>query len=734
MKHPAQSWAFGLCLTGLAAAGGATEADTTDSTLEHNIEEVVVTSHPLSADGLAQPVDTLAGEELNWRMADSIGATLAQTPGIHSASFGPAVGRPVIHGLDGARVRIMEDHIDVLDVSTTSGDHATTVDPFTADGIDILKGANTLLYGPGAIGGVIDVHTGRIPHEVPERLTGKLDLRAADNGDALRGALRLDGGLGAFAWHIDGALRDANDFAIPGFAESARWRALEEEEQVHEEHGEHGDEDGEDGHAEDDAGEVEGLLPNSALEAKSGAFGLSFVGDSGFMGLSVSRFETEYGLPSHAHGHDEDLHGEGDEDHDEDEDHDAHEDHDENESHDEAEAEHGEAAAGPYIDLEQTRIDIEAGLGDPLPGFRSFNLRFGINDYKHSELEETGEVGTQFTNDAWEARAELSHHALAGWRGTLGAQFSGRDYAAYGDEAYTPPVKTDAFGLFWVGERQLDRLQLEAGLRFDRVQHNPTTGEEREFSGASASLGAVIPLGRGWRATMQANYAQRAPATEELYANGPHLATSSFDVGDPTLDEETALNLSATLGYENERWSALATAYHTRFADFIHQTDTSEEADGLPVRHFRQNDATFTGFEVEASVVAATWPDGLLSFNAFFDTVSAKIEADNNNPPRLPPDRVNLGLDLEHGPFTAALSYSRTFKQTETAAYELPTDSYNDLQAHLAWNLETRGASINLFVQGRNLTDAEQRRHTSYIKDLVPEPGRTIEGGVRIVF
>ena len=715
--------ALSLWLPGLAAAAVNAEA-VANGGAENIFEEIVVTAHPLSGDGLAQPTDALVGEELNWKMADSIGATLAQEPGIHSASFGPAVGRPVIHGLDGARVRIMEDHIDVLDVSATSGDHATTVDPFVANGIDILKGASTLLYGTGAIGGVIDVHTGRIPHEVPEQLAGKLDLRMADNADATRGAVRLDGGFGNFAWHLDGALRDTDDFEIPGFAESARLRTLEEDDHGHED----GEEDGEEDHEEgDEAAEVEGLLTNSALEAKSGAFGFSFVGERGFVGVAVSRFETEYGLPGHAHAHEDEAHP--DEGHDEG--------HDEDAGHQgEDEEGHGHAAEGsPFSDLEQTRIDIEAAFSHPLPGFRSLNLRFGINDYEHVEMENADLVGSQFSNDAWEARAELAQDPLAGWEGVWGVQLSNRDYAAYGEEAYTPPVTTSAFGLFWVGQRQLKRLQLEAGLRFDRVQQDPATGENQKFSGASASLGAVLPLAQGWRATVQADYASRAPVAEELFSNGPHLATSSFDVGDANLEKEVAFNFSATLGYEDDRWSALTTASYTGFSDFIHQADTGEERDDLPVRQFVQNDATFVSLEVEARVVAVSWPDGLLALNAFFDAVSAEIDADNDaNPPRLPPDRLGVGATLENGPFTAALDYTRAFKQTETAAYELPTDGYDDLRARLAWNIETQGAAISLFVQGRNLTDAEQRRHTSYIKDRVPEPGRTIEGGVRILF
>ena len=231
---------FGLCLA-------AFEVFADQEHHGYEIEEVVVTAHPLSADGLAQPVDELRGEELDRKIADSIGATVAREPGIHSSSFGPAVGRPVIHGLDGARVRIMEDHVDTMDVSTASADHAVSVDPFIANEIEILKGPATLLYGSGAIGGVVDVHTGRVPHELPDAVTGKLDVRAADNGDAWRGAFRVDGGAGSFAWHIDGFARDADEVDIPGFVRSSRFRAALEEE----EHEDHHDEHEEDEHHDD---------------------------------------------------------------------------------------------------------------------------------------------------------------------------------------------------------------------------------------------------------------------------------------------------------------------------------------------------------------------------------------------------------------------------------------------------------------------------------------------------
>ena len=361
------------------------------------IEEIVILGHPLSAEGLATPADVLAGEELERKLADTLGETVAGEPGIHNGSFGIAVGRPVIHGQGGPRVRIMEDRIDAMDVSVTSGDHAVTVDPFIAERVEIFKGSGTLLYGSGSIGGVVDIHTGRIPRAVPDELSGKLDLRRADNGNAGSGSFRLDGGTDNFAWHLDGFRREADDYEIPGYAESALLRAMEEhehEEHEHEEEG-HDEDEHEDEHEEEE--EAFGVLPGSALDMKGGAAGFSFTGERGFIGVAISNLNGEYGVPGHAHEHEEEHHEE-EEHHDEDE----HED------------EHDEEEGNPFIDLKQTRVDLEAALTDPLPGFSKLNVRLGVNDYEHLEFEPSGEVGTAFQNEAWEARIDVD--PPPGWR------------------------------------------------------------------------------------------------------------------------------------------------------------------------------------------------------------------------------------------------------------------------------------------------------------------------------
>ncbi len=699
-----------------------------------DLEEIIVLGHPLSGAGLAQASDVVSGAELDRKAADSIGATVGNEAGIHNSSFGVAVGRPVIHGLDGARVRIMEDRIDTLDVSVTSGDHAVTVDPYIANQLEILKGSSTLLYGSGAIGGVVDVHTGRIPHNAFDGVSGRLDIKSSDNGDGRNGSFRMNGGAGTLNWHLDGFSRRAGDYEIPGFAASARELAAEEEEhhddeEDHEEEEHH--EEGEEEHEHEEEEEFFGVLPGSGFDVQGGSAGFSLIGDGGFIvGVSVSKIAAEYGIPGHGH----EGHGHGhDDDHEEEHHEEEHHEEGEEEHHAEEEEEHHGEEGTPIADLDQTRVDFEAAVANPLPGFSSLNLRFGVNNYAHNEIEPSGEIGSAFENDAWEARGEMTHHVVGGWEGVAGAQMGDRRFSVVGEEAFTPPVDTRTFGVFWVGERSFPGFQLESGIRFDSVEHDPAEGASKSFGGISASLGMVIPLDGDWTGTLLADYSTRAPVGEELYSNGPHFATRSFEIGDAGLGEERALNLSGTLTRRGEGWTVLGTAYRTSFTDFIFQATTGEYMEGLAVRQFNQADATFAGLDLEASVEVVTWDGGQLELSGLFDTVSAKVDVQgNDNLPRIPPARVGVGMAFTRGPISAHLDYMRVFSQDEAADLEFETDGYNDLRAHVGWDVEVGDMSVSLYVQGRNLTDDEQRKHTSVVKDLVPEPGRTVELGVRI--
>ena len=348
---------------------------------------------------------------------------------------------------------------------------------------------------------------------------------------------------------------------------------------------------------------------------------------------------------------------------------------------------------------------------------------------------EAGEAGNGLANNAWEARAELTHGAAYGWSGTLGVQFGDRQFSVVGEEAFTPPVDTSSVGLFWVGERAIGELGLEAGLRYERVAHDPARGSSRDFSGFSTSLGLIVPLGERWRGTLLADYSSRAPVGEELYSDSPHPGTGVFEIGDPGLDQEQARNLAATLtGGDNNR-SVRGTFYYTAFADFIYQAATDEEMDGFDVRRYAQADAIFAGFEVEGRVTVAEWGAGRIEVGAFFDTVSPRLDVSgNDNLPLIPPDRAGVSLEFTSDRLRANVDYVRASGQDDVAEFELPTDSYDDLRARIAWRFRPGNMTVDLFLAGRNLTDDEHRLHTSVVKDLAPQPGRTIEAGLRMRF
>ena len=658
------------------------------------VEEVVVVAHPLSGEGLSQASDVLFGEELDRLRSTNIGETLARQPGIHSAQFGSAVGRPVIHGLGGPRVRIMEDRIDVLDVSVTSADHAVAVEPFTAERIEVLKGPSTLLYGSGAIGGVVDVHTGRIPHNVPDKaISGGIETRFDDNTDGNTTAAKINGGAGNFAWHLDGTWKDGDDYEIPGFAESARLRAAEEAEEA--------------GGEEEEEEEVRGFLPGSEFDSTAYAGGVSYVFDGGFVGISISEIDADYGLPG-GHGHEEGEEG-GEEEEEE------------------------EEEGNPTLELEQTRFDVELGLANPFGNFTSLNVRLGVNDYEHQELEPSGEVGSTFSNEAWELRTELVYESEDG-SGAFGFQHTDREFSAIGEEAFVPPVDTLDTGLFWVAERSFSGFDLEGGLRIGRVSHDPESGSDEDFTTYALSAGFVIPMSDDWTIGLVADYSSRAPVAEELFSNGPHLVTNAFEVGDPDLDSERAANLAATFKYDNEIWRASVTTYVTQFTDFIYEQGTGEIEDGLPVFQFQQEDAFFYGIDAELSAPLATWDGGSLTGRLTADYVNAELDVSgNDNIPRIPPLRYGVGFDLAFGVVSASIDYVRVSDQDDVAEQELETDSYNDLRAYLGAAFPVGSdTTLSVFVTGKNLTDDEQRRHTSFIKDFAPAPGRTIEAGLRL--
>ena len=658
---------------------------------QHVLEEVRVvgTPHDRAPTEEAQSISVLAGETLRRSLGNTLGETLAGELGVSSTYFGPGASRPVIRGLAGARVKVMEDGIDALDVASVSVDHAVGVDPLAAQQVEIFRGPTTLLYGSGAVGGVVNTVTNRIPAAPPENgLEASFELRGDTVSRARSAAVKVDGGTDAFAWHFDGSRRSADDYEVPHHA------AL----------GHHGDHD-----------VSAGIVPNSDFVTAGAAAGGAWIGREASVGLAVSRLDSRYGIPGHGHG--EHAHDEGSDD-----------------DHDLAAAA-ASHADGARIELEQTRIDIRADRVG-LPRFPEIELRLGINDYAHVELE-GAEIGTRVTNDAYEGRVEVLHAPWGAWQGAFGAQLGEREIAATGAEAFLPPVDTRTAGVFLLEYRDVGAWQISLGARLERVRHEAAEVSST-FSASATSLSAAFirRLAHDVSVSLNAARSERAPAPEELYSNGPHLAAQTFEIGSPALGIETSDHFDVGIRRTDGRVTWALTAFRTRYDGFIHlaATGVDDDESGLPIHAYVQRDAKLAGLEAELFARLAEAGPGELDVRLFADTVRAKLE-DGSRLPRIPPRRLGLRLQYHDARLVAGIEAVRYDDQRRTAPFETPTRGYTLVGFDVAWTVRSgRDRSLDLFLQGANLLDEEARKHTSIVKDMAPLPGRNLAIGVRASF
>ncbi|PHZ84376.1 TonB-dependent receptor domain-containing protein [Paremcibacter congregatus] len=659
---------------------------------EAEIEELFVTGAPHSKTRLdvLQGSNLISGEELDQRLEASIGETLSGIPGISSTFFGPGASRPIIRGLGGDRIRMLINGIGSIDASSTSPDHSVAADPLTAERIEVLRGASTLLYGSNAVGGVVNIIDGRIPSLIPEGgFEGRARLSYSSVADDVAGGASVNARLTgtdetALVLHLDGTFRNTGNYDIPGFSESAVLRATEEEE-------ENGGEE-----------EAFGTVENSDVDNKSGAVGLSWIGKDALFGISYSRNDSNYGVPGHHH-HEEDH-------------------------ADEAPGEHEEEEEAPVrIDLDQKRFDLKGNLTRDFAIFEEARLRFGYADYKHTELEGS-EIGTIFTNKGWEGRLELIQKEIGNLHGSMGLQLRERDFEAIGAEAFVPPTTTRQWGIFAVEELSLDPVTLEFGARFDHQSvDNKALGQTRSFSNISLSAGGAYHPTAESLIGLSLGRTERAPTAEELFSNGPHLATSAFEVGNPNLDKERATSLELTLKQESDRLTASLNLYHTWYDDFIFEAFTGQQEGGLNILEFRQRDARFYGAELEVDYLAYSVGTHNIWLNLSGDLVRAKFTGDLGNLPRIPAKSATVGFAYEGETLGASGSIRFVDDQTNLAASELMTEGYTDINMEVSWRPFGDDQDLTLRLQGKNLSNAERRQHTSFLKDLLPMPGRSVK-------
>ena len=664
---------------------------------------IVVTASGLRQLDLLAGTSVIEGAALQRNLDAQLGEVLASEAGVSASGFAPGASRPILRGFSGERVKVLVDGIGAIDASNTSDDHAVSIDPLTAESIEVLRGPAVLLYGSQAIGGAVNVIDKRIPRRMPADGAAHLDVLAgADTASDMRelGAsvdVPLAKGL---VGHLDGAWRKTDDIAIPGYAVAPQLRAAllaEAEEEAGE------------GHAEEaaelrEAANRRGTVPNSASETWSANGGVALFRGGSNMGVSFGIYDTFYGIPSrpgagHAHGEDgaDAPHG--------------------------AEEAHGDEAV--RIGLRQYRADFRGDIALGEGAFNRLKLRAGYSDYTHTEFEGE-EIGTVFDVSGIEARAELVQNPRGALRGSIGAQYYARDFKAVGAEAFIAPNRTSQVAVFALQEYGNGPVQLEGSIRFeDTSVDSVPLGLARDFATWSFAGGIAYEGERTFRTGINISRVARAPAAEELFSDGPHIATQAYEVGNPDLVAERSWGVEAYARGRLGQAEFSVAAFRNWFDDYIYLARTGAEEDGLPVFAFRQQDATYTG--AEAAVTYGFYDNGALRLETDLkgEYVRARLE-DGSDVPRIPPLGLSAALSAETRRFDLRGEVEWYDAQTRTASFETPTPGFALVNASLVFRPFAQNDAVRLMLKADNIFDVTARRATSFTKDYIPLPGRNI--------
>jgi iron complex outermembrane recepter protein len=638
-----------------------------------NPEEIIVTgAYDRSQIDILQSTSVLKGEELLRDMRATIGDTLLRLPGISASSFGPAASRPVIRGQQGERVRVLTDGIGSIDASNTSVDHAVAGETLTAERVDVLRGPATLMFGSSGIGGVVNIIDGRMPSRLQDE-----DVRGA--ATVLFGSAAMEWGASGtinakispgLVLHADASYRDSGDTRIGGPAISPQYAAQQ---------------------GLDRADFTNRKIVNSDFSVKSFGIGATGYtnGDDDFFGFVVSRFLTNYGSP---------------------------------------------IEEAVRIDLNQTRLDMKAGLTFENGFLEKAKFRFGWADYKHVELADA-EIGTTFLNKGWEARLDLVQRTQSIWNGAFGAQYAKRDFQAIGEESFVPPNLSQQLGLFTLQELDLTPVKFETSARFEHVSSvADTVSVRRSFNVFNASAGGSYAASDALRIGASLTRAVRAPSPEELFANGPHIATGVFERGDSDLKPEASWNAELNLHVHNDRFNLHAALYHSWFNNHVFESYTGEIEDDLPVVQFGQTKARYYGLELQGHFTAYKTEQHAVVLDLTADVVRATDTIAGTPLPRIPPLRLRGGVAFTSDRFEVRGAVEWANRQTRLADFELPTDGYTGVDLSANFQPLGKESGLMLMIEANNIFDAEVRRHASFTKDRVPSSGRDVRLSVRYSF
>ncbi len=661
--------------------------------------EITATGSQEATQSILTPTKVLQGDELLNKLGTTLGATLANELGVSATGYGAGSSRPVIRGLEGSRVQILQNGLSVGDVSNISQDHAVGNNMQNAHQVEILRGAAALLYGSGSSGGLVNVVNDRILTNLPDRPTGAINTSYETVNNGRAGSLEVDGAIGSVAVHVDTAINNANNYRIPGSSTQSQgepvggWTVPE---------GGNG------------GNNYTGKLPNTFSNQNNLGVGVSYIGKNGYTGVSVERLNNNYGIPT---------------------------------------------PEGGSINQSQNRYDFQHQTRDPFAGFSSFKFSAANSNYNHTEFTNTGEAASLWKNIANEARFELAHNPIAGWKGTFGAQVSTASLNATevgtGSYAIVPPTKTNSNALFWIEEGKWNSLQGNLGLRYNNVAQKPNLGTEletqvmntgadtpsitlqnRNFNLMSYSAGGLWNFMQGHGVGVAYTVSQRAPSAQELYSYGAHESTATFDIGNPNLNKETSHNLEFNIQRTSGLLRGKASIYANRFNNYIYGYYTGQsvpDVENFSVVVAQQAAATIKGIEGELTY---NWREQGLGGRVFGDASQGSFDAGGNLPLQPAP---RLGAEIAHqrnGWLTNA-TYIYSYQQNRLASWEQgPAPSYNLLNAGISYTEKIQQVNWTVYLNMKNLLNEQIRYATTpmAVRLYAPQPGRSFMVGLRGTF
>ena len=672
---------------------------------QQTLEPVVVSANPLGADinDLITPVSVLRGDQLSQKQSSTLGQTLNGLPGVGSTDFGPNSSRPTIRGLDGDRVRVMSNGGASLDASTLSYDHAVAIEPLLVEQIEVVRGPAALQYGGSAIGGAVNVIDNRIPKAPVKGVHGRAEVRAggAESERAAAGLVTV--GNGAFAIHVDGSSRKTDDLKVPKQA-------------------------GREGFIS------QGKLLNSDADQQGGALGFSLTNDHGYLGLSLDTYRNEYGTGLY---------------------------------------EEGDIASPTRIKLKQDKLTLageQRNLSGKTGPFESIRGSFSTTDYKHEESA-GGVVESTFKNKGWDSRIEGTHlpiqTSLGSLKGAWGVQGAESKFSAIGDATFVPNTQTNSMALFVFEELSFaPGKAVNAGLRLESVkvdsfgggtngETESFTADSKKFKPFSASVGYRQDMGSGWTATSGLSYTERAPTFYELYANGMHHATETYEKGNADNKKEKGTTLELGMKFKTPTTRANFGAYVTEFSNFIGLTQGGyvDELDGriqsldidecqgsgsghcVPKYNFSGIKARLYGLEADGRFPLASGLFGKVS-QLNMDWKADYVRGENRSTgvalPRISPLRLSSALVYSQGKYSSQVDVQYAARQNRYADDLGATPSYTMFGLGASYKTAVTGMkSAYLFMRVDNLTDVEARNASSVLRDMAPAGARAIKVGLR---